>query len=93
METKIKYYGDKTTDFHDFHDKEVPKVGPSYPCLAVISLDSILRNDENSSTIILILFVLSAPPLPVTFCLNLNKVLLPGKLSESPTSVKAGLSR
>ena len=40
MKTKIKSYGDGATDFHD---REVPKVGSNYNCLAVI----VLRKDEN----------------------------------------------
>ena len=31
----------------DFYDKETPKVNFHYTCLAVISLDSALKNDEN----------------------------------------------
>ena len=46
MKTKTKSYGDEALDFHD---KEVPKVGSSYTCLAVTSLDSIFKMDENSS--------------------------------------------
>ena len=30
-----------------FYDKEIPKVVSNYTCLAVISLDSILKKDEN----------------------------------------------
>ena len=42
--TKIKFYGDEATDFHH---KEIPKVGFNHTCLAVISLDSALKKDEN----------------------------------------------
>ena len=34
----------------------------------------------------------SFPTEPVIFCLNLNKALLPRKLSGTPASVKAGSS-
>ena len=44
LKTKIKSYGDEITDFYD---KEISKVDSNYSCLAVISLDSALRKDEN----------------------------------------------
>ena len=44
MKTKIKSYSDKVTDFHDI---EIPKVGSYHTCLAVISLDSVLKKDDN----------------------------------------------
>ena len=44
MKTKIKFYGDKATDFHD---KEIPKVDSNHTCLAVTSLDSALNKDGN----------------------------------------------
>ena len=44
MKTKTKSYGDEVTDFYD---KEIPKGASNYPCLAVISLDSALKKDEN----------------------------------------------
>ena len=37
LKSKVKFYGDEATDFHD---KKVPKVDSSYTCLTVISLDS-----------------------------------------------------
>ena len=40
MKTKIKYQGDEVTDFYD-------KVDSHRTCLAVISLDSALKKDEN----------------------------------------------
>ena len=40
-------------------------------------------------TIISASFVLSASVLPVSFCLNLNEALSPGKLSIAPASFKA----
>ena len=39
LKTIIRCYGYEATD------KEIPKVGSSYTCLAVISLDSVLKND------------------------------------------------
>ena len=42
--TKIKSYGDEAIDFHD---KEMPNVGYNHICLAVMSLDSTLKKDEN----------------------------------------------
>ena len=44
LKTKIKSYGDEVTDFYD---KEIRKVGSNHSCLAVISLDSALKNDDN----------------------------------------------
>ena len=44
LKIKIKSYGHEVTDFHD---KEIPKVDSNYTCLAVISLDSALKKDEN----------------------------------------------
>ena len=41
--TKIKYHGDKVTDFYD---KKIPNVDSNHTCLAVISLDSALKKDE-----------------------------------------------
>ena len=40
MKTEIKSYGDEDTDFYD---NEMPKVGCSYTCLAVITIDSVLK--------------------------------------------------
>ena len=42
--SKIKYHGDKVTDFYD---KEIPKVDSNHTCLAVIILDSALKKDDN----------------------------------------------
>ena len=42
LKTKINSCLDKTTDFHG---KEVSKVGSNYNCLAVISLDSALKEE------------------------------------------------
>ena len=44
MKTKLKFHADKVTDFYD---KKVPKVDSYLTCLAVISLDSALKRDEN----------------------------------------------
>ena len=43
MKTKIKSYGDEATGFHD---KEMPKVGSDYTCLAVITRGSALKKNE-----------------------------------------------
>ena len=37
--TKIKFYSDEATDFHD---KEIHKVDSDYTCLAVIIIDFVL---------------------------------------------------
>ena len=47
LKTKIKSHGDEVTDFYD---KEIPKVDSDHTCLAVISLDSALKKDENYYT-------------------------------------------
>ena len=44
MKTKIKFHGDEVTDFYD---KKVPKTDSNPICLAVISLDSALKKDDN----------------------------------------------
>ena len=44
LKTKIKSHGDEVTDFYD---KKIPKVDSNHTCLAVISLDSALKKDEN----------------------------------------------
>ena len=44
LKTKIKSHGDEITDVYD---KEVLKVESNHTCLAVISLDSALKKDEN----------------------------------------------
>ena len=43
MKTKIKYSGDEVTDFYN---KKIPKVDSYHTCLAVISLDCVLKKDE-----------------------------------------------
>ena len=44
MKTKIESHGDEVKDFHN---KEIPKVDSNYNCLAVITLGSVLKKDEN----------------------------------------------
>ena len=40
LKTKIKSYGDESTDFYD---KEIIKLGSNYTCLAVILIDFVLK--------------------------------------------------
>ena len=44
MKTKIKPHGNEVTDFYN---KEITKVDFNHTCLAVISLDSAPKKDEN----------------------------------------------
>ena len=44
LKTKIKSLGDEVTDLYD---KKIPKVDSIHICLAIISLDSALKKDEN----------------------------------------------
>ena len=44
LKTKIKSHGDEVTDFYD---KEIPKADCNHTCLAVISLDFVLKKDES----------------------------------------------
>ena len=44
LKTKIKSHGDEVTDFYD---KKIPKLDSNHICLAVISLDSALKKDNN----------------------------------------------
>ena len=44
MKTEIKSHGHQVTDFYDM---KIPKVDSNYTCLAVISLDSALKKDDN----------------------------------------------
>ena len=39
-----KSHGNEVTDFYD---KKISKLDPNHTCLAVISLDSALKNDDN----------------------------------------------
>ena len=41
MKTKIKSYGDKT-----FQGNKIPKENPSYICLSLIILDSVIRTNK-----------------------------------------------
>ena len=42
MKTKLKFYGDEATDFHE---KEIPKVDSNLTCLEATRLDSALNKD------------------------------------------------
>ena len=44
LKTKMKSHGDEVTHFYD---KEIPKVGSNHACLAVITLDSALKKNDN----------------------------------------------
>ena len=44
LKTEVKSLGDKIIDFYN---KKIPKVDSNHTCLAVISLDSALKKDEN----------------------------------------------
>ena len=44
MRTKIKSYGDEPKDFND---KEISKADSNCICLAVITIDSAFKKDEN----------------------------------------------
>ena len=44
LKTQIKSHGDEATDFYD---KKIPKVVSNHTCLALISLDSALKKDED----------------------------------------------
>ena len=44
LKTKIKPNGDGVTDFYD---KKIPKVDSNHTCLAVITLHSALKKDDN----------------------------------------------
>ena len=44
LKTKIKSDGDEVTDFYD---KKLPKMDSNHICLAVISLDSALKKNDN----------------------------------------------
>ena len=44
MKIKIKSLSDKVTDFYN---KKIPKVDSNHTCLEVISLDSVLRKNDN----------------------------------------------
>ena len=44
MKTKIKSH---SNEFTDFYDAKLPNVDSNHTCLAVISLDSALKKDDN----------------------------------------------
>ena len=44
LKAKIKSHGDEVTDFYK---KEIPKVDSNHTCLAIISLVSALKKDDN----------------------------------------------
>ena len=44
LKTKIKYYGDETTDFHD---EEMSKIDYNHICLEVVIIDFVLKKDKN----------------------------------------------
>ena len=44
LKAKIKSHGDEVTDFYD---KIIPKLDFNHTCLAVTSLDSAFKNDDN----------------------------------------------
>ena len=44
LKTKIKSHGNEVTDFMI---KKIPKIDSNHTCLAVISLDSALKKDDN----------------------------------------------
>ena len=44
QKSKIKSHGDEVTDFYD---KKIAKVDSNQTCIAVISLDSALKKDDN----------------------------------------------
>ena len=44
LKAKIKSHGDEVTDFYD---KEIPQLDSNHACLAVISLNSGLKKDDN----------------------------------------------
>ena len=44
LKAKIKVHGDELTDFYD---KEIPKIDSNHNCLAIISLGSAFKKDDN----------------------------------------------
>ena len=44
MKTKIKSHGDEVTDFYN---KKIPKLDSNHTCLALITMDSALKKDDN----------------------------------------------
>ena len=52
IQTKIKFHGDKVTDFYK---KEIPKVNSNHIFLAVISWEFTLKKDENHFPVVMFL--------------------------------------
>ena len=50
LKTKIKSHGDHVTDFYN---EEIPKVDSNNTCLAVISLDSLKKDDNHYLRVLL----------------------------------------
>ena len=44
LKTKIKSHGDEVIEFYD---KKIPKLDSNHTCLAVINLDSAIKEDDN----------------------------------------------
>ena len=44
LKTKLKSHGDEVADFYD---KKIPELDSNHTCLEVISLDSVLKKDDN----------------------------------------------
>ena len=44
LKTTIKYHGDEATDLYN---KKIPELDSNHACLAVISLDSALKKNDN----------------------------------------------
>ena len=44
LKTKLKSHGDEVADFYD---KKIPELDSNHTCLEVISLDSLLKKDDN----------------------------------------------
>ena len=44
LKSKVRSYGDKTTNFLTI---KIPEVGPNYICWWAILIDSVLKKDEN----------------------------------------------
>ena len=69
MKTKVKPHGDEVTDFYD---RKIPKVDSNHTCLAVISLDSPLKKDENHY---LYLFLKECKHIEKKVIRNINDIL------------------
>ena len=49
LKTKINSHGDEVTDFYNY---KIPKLESNHTCLAVISLDSALKKNDNYTNIL-----------------------------------------